>query len=87
MNNCKKQPGESIHSFHQRFKLTVEACQVKKVMPFTSMAQLIYVYLHVLQEPALKPILLDIETKNPTANEWINLETLDDVRDKAIPYL
>ena len=51
------------------------------------MTQLVYLYLRIFQELAIRWILLNIKTKNPTANKWITIETLDDVHDKAIPYL
>ena len=87
LNGCRKDPNETIHTFHQRFKHLVEACQVNQVMPYTTQHQLTLLYLRALKEPAFYPVLLNIETKNPAAKEWLTPRTLDELRNKVIPFL
>ena len=78
-----KKDQESIMKYHQRFNFHVAKCRANKMFPFIEKKDLYRLYLHNMQEPALRSALVSIETNNANSTEWISLKTLADMRDKA----
>lgn len=84
LKGLKRNPTETIKSYHTRFMHKWDECAANQVLIWHSVAQAIPTYLGNMNHPELLvKVLLNIAMHTDDGNEWLAHSTLAEVRDRV----